>query len=117
MLEDDPAERYSETVEAASGERPHGCPWRQLQDPFVRWVTRAHRWFKTGELEARFGGRVPHALLCGIETYDAAVNAIGGHDRRVDRERAEQKRREEELMRSARAGNRPPLITGARRTR
>jgi hypothetical protein len=111
VLEQDPGEQTLAGLERATGERPPGCPWRQLADPFVTAVIRAYRWHKTGELEARCGGSVPNALARGIEIYDAALNGVQSFDIRARREAEEQERK------ARQPPDRPPSGGSSRRRR
>lgn len=79
VLEADPAENVLTKIEAACGVRPDGCPFRATLDPFVGRVVRAHRAWKNGhEIEEA-------ALRAGVETYDAAINAIEVADMRAEK--------------------------------
>lgn len=84
-------------AEVATGTRPLGCPWKALSDPFVSEVMRAHRWWKSGQLEARYAGRVPAFIVQAVEVFDSALNSVQVHDIRE-----EQKQREEEAKRQER---------------
>lgn len=103
--EDDASERILADAEQATGRRPSGCPWRAYEDPFVGHVLSAYRWFKAGALETRIPDP-PEALLRGLEVYDAALNAVQGHDLREERKRREKERRERELKSAAARGRR-----------
>lgn len=103
-VEHDAGEQILRGTETASGERSPGCPWRQMRDPFVVAVMRAHRWWKTGELGTRWGGEIPEALARGIECFDGAINAVQAHDMREEREEREREQRRRELERSVRGG-------------
>lgn len=104
QLHDDPGEQILAGIEKATGERPPGCPWRQLREPFVAAVIRAHRWHKTGELEARCGGSIPEALARGVETYDAALNAVQVYDARERRAKEKREREADEMNRRGASG-------------
>ena len=60
-----------------------------MADPFVQACIRSLRWFRTGELAARWGGELPAALALGVECLDAAVQSIEIHDMREERARRE----------------------------
>lgn len=93
MGEGDPAEAILDGCEEATGERPRGCPWRAYADPYVAEVLRAYRWWKAGQLEARYAGDVPASIAWGVEVYDAALNSVQVHDMREDREKREAERK------------------------
>lgn len=101
VLEDDPGERILTDCQEASGERPSGCPWASFADPFIVEVIRAHRWWKAGELSTRYGGLVSARIVWGIEVYDSALNGVQVYDMRLDREKREEERREQELRNGA----------------
>lgn len=90
---DDAGERNLERAEEATGVRPLGCPWRSLDDPFVSEVIRAHRWWKTSQLDARYGGEIPPDIMLGVETFDAALEAVRATDARLDSEEREEANR------------------------
>lgn len=102
MLEHDPGESALEYMRDATGLRQTGCPWRAMRDPYVASVLRAYRHWKTGQLEARYGRRIPVALIEGIEIYDAALNAVQVTDSREDR--AERKAESERMRRELESG-------------
>lgn len=97
---DDPSEQILGGMEAATGQRTDGCPWRSYEDPFVGEVLRAYRWWKAGQLAAVWP-EPPLALVRGLEVYDAALNAVQSHDIREERRRRESERRERDLAAQA----------------
>jgi len=93
---EDGGEQILASIERATGSRPHGCPWRAFEDPFVAEVLKAYRWFKANQLSVVWPNP-PAALIRGLEVYDAAVNAVQATDIRDERERREKERREQKL--------------------
>ena len=89
MLDSDSGEQILRGIERATGTRPEGCPHRAVSDPFVQACLRSLRWFRTGELAARWGGQLPAALALGVECLAAAVDAIEVADMREERARRE----------------------------
>ena len=75
MGEGDPAEAILDGCEEATGERPRGCPWRSYADPYVAEVLRVYRWWKAGQLEARYAYEKCLSLvrLSGTATGRAAA--------------------------------------------
>jgi hypothetical protein len=84
-----------ETVEAGHeksvGRRVGMCPWASVRDPFVQHVMSAWAWWQKGQLEAKYGGDPPEAIVRGVSIFDSAINRIKSHDTRDD---AEKRRRE-----------------------
>jgi hypothetical protein len=93
------AETLLDDCEAATGERPSGCPWRAFADPYVAEVLRAHRWWKSGQLATRYPTGVPAPIAWGVEVYDVALNTVQVVDMRADREKRDEARREREANR------------------
>lgn len=58
-----------------------------MRDPFVAAVLTSWRWWKERQLDTRWGGAVPHAIVLGIEVYDAALRTVQSHDLRREQER------------------------------
>lgn len=89
----DPGERNLALAHDATGERPHGCPWRALRDPFVAEVLEAHRHWDKGQLAAHYlakhGSEVPPEIDWGVVIFDAALKAVHSADTRLDREERE----------------------------
>ncbi len=93
VLTGDPGEQSLDHMHEATGTRQHACPWQALRDPFVRSVLAAHRHWIKGELASRMG-RVPEALMQGLEIFDAALNAVQVTDLRAEREEREERAEE-----------------------
>lgn len=73
-------------MEKASGLRQATCPWQALRDPFVCAVLDAYRW--RDRLPMLYGSHdMPEAVRRGLDVYEAALNAVLAHDRRVELER------------------------------
>lgn len=96
--ENDEGEALLVDCEDATGERPIGCPWAALRDPWVGAVIRAHRHWKTGALSI---DTQPASVVFGIETFDAALNAVQVHDIREDREEQQRAADERALEQAA----------------
>lgn len=105
MLENDAGEQVLSGIEAATGTRPPGCPWRQLSDPFVASCVRALRPYRAGQPVTNA------ALRAGVEVLDGALNAIEVHDLRA--ERAERDRARDKNPPPS--GPRPPKATRRKR--
>lgn len=93
------ADTLHDDCEAATGERPSGCPWRAFADPYVGEVLRAYRWWKAGQLETKYPAGVPAPIAWGVEVYDSALNMVQVVDARADREKREVERAEREANR------------------
>lgn len=92
-VEADPGESILRDCEAATGARPHGCPWSAFRDPFVIEVVRAHAWREDGQLEVRYPRGVPARVVRGLEIYRVALNTVRSNDAREDRKRREEEAR------------------------
>ena len=101
LSREDGAEQVASNVEAITGQRYDGCPWRAYEDPFVGEVLRAYRHWKERSLHLVWGDDPPVALIRGLEVYDSALNSVQAHDIREERKRRERENRERELSRQA----------------
>lgn len=72
-------------------------------------VVRSHRWYKERQLETKWGGAVPQAVIDGVTIYDAALQRVANHDAELER-----KRREAELRAQM---ERPPRSVAPRFSR
>ena len=97
-LVDDIGERVLRDCEEATGERPVGCPWAALRDPFVGEVVRMHRHWKEGAVSIE---TLPASIVAGLETFDAALNSVQIHDMREDREERKREAEQRDLDRAA----------------
>lgn len=93
--------RLREGSEKAVGSSTQGCPWQAYRDPFVGAVLRAYRHWKEHQLSLLYPCP-PHALIVGIEVYDAALNAVQAHDIREEREARERERAKNDLKNARR---------------
>lgn len=98
LMREDPSAYVHNSMRAAVGGEPSGCPWRAFHDPFVGAVLRAYRHWKANQLHLLYRDP-PAALMVGIEVYDAALNAVQAHDLRQEREKREQERKRNDLNR------------------
>lgn len=108
LSREDGAEQVASNVEAITGQRYDGCPWRAYEDPFVGEVLRAYRHWKERSLHLVWGDDPPVALIRGLEVYDAALNAIRAHDMGEDRKKREADRQKQLNERAAKKGRGRP---------
>lgn len=106
-IETDFGEQVLTDCEEATGQRPRGCPWWALSDPFVTETIDAHRWWSKGALDVRYPLGIPAWLSWSITTYDAALNAVQVHDMRADREEREREMAARRLERETQERTRP----------
>lgn len=81
-----------ETLEEVVGYAPSGCPWKALDDPFVREVLTLFGARENGVAEALVGSweTAPRILVEGLAEFDRAFARARGHVRRIDDEKREQ---------------------------
>lgn len=91
-----------ETIEEVVGYAPTGCPWRALDDAFVREVLTLFGARENGVAEALVGSweTAPRILVEGLAEFDRAFQRARGHIRRID----DEKREQEAKSRSAKPG-------------
>lgn len=73
--------------EQSVGRRLGMCPWAAMRDPFVGHVMSAWSWWQKGQLEARYRGDPPEAIVRGVSIFDAALNRVKAFDLREDSDR------------------------------
>ncbi len=93
VLEQDPGDKLLRDIEQDCGERPIGCPWRALRDPFVARVIKAHPAWKVGQ---RVHGA---ALNDGCLAFERALNAFQVADLRAEKKKRDAKKAQPERRR------------------
>lgn len=64
--------------------RPVTCPWRCLQEPFVREVIALQEAFETGSLPAFLSEEAPAVLHDALLVYRGSLRAVQAEDQRQE---------------------------------
>lgn len=77
------------TIDRITSGRPPSCPWSAFEDPLVQDVTRAYRFFESGQLDVYLGGDPPAKIVEGIAHYHAAIQRVQMDDLEKRRKKLE----------------------------
>lgn len=81
---------YLRAIEAFTGIKTVGCPWRALRSPIVQEAMRLYQHYETGNLGAFLGDNTDYRTFQAVETYASLSAAV--RSKQFDEDRAKRER-------------------------